>query len=170
MVKTKVAVLLVLTSAVAACGGSDLLGSHASLVVEGGVETDSTSYHVLTTESWHEVTIGVSLRNQTLEEIRIPTCHSPYPPALEKLGPNGWVTAYSPVVLLCLGPPVRISPGAEYSMTYRVIAAHRPNSFPRFEVDEIAGTYRLNWHALGTESGRQLPSAYRTSSPFQLIE
>jgi hypothetical protein len=55
-------------------------------------------------------------------------------------------------------------------MTYRVIGARLPNSAPRFEVDEIAGTYRLNWHALRTESGSRLPSADRTSSPFQLLE
>lgn len=162
---TRVAVPLLLVCTLAACG-TDPFGS----TVDGGVETDSTSYHVLTTDSWHEVTIEVSFRNPTFSEVRIPTCHSPYPPVLEKLGRNGWVTAYSPMVLLCLGPPVRIAPGASYSMTYRVIGARLPNSGPRFDVDEIAGTYRLNWHALRTESGSRLPSAYRTSSPFQLLE
>jgi hypothetical protein len=166
MGKTRTALPLLLICTLAACG-TDPLGSSA---VDRGVETDSTSYHVLTTDSRHEVTIGVSFRNPTFNEVQIPTCHSPYPPVLEKLGRNGWVTAYSPVVLLCLGPPVRIAPGAAYSMTYRVIGARLPNSAPRFEVDEIAGTYRLNWHALRTESGSRLPSAYRTSKPFQLVE
>jgi hypothetical protein len=163
---TRVAVPLLLTWTMAACG-TDPLGSSR---VDGGVETDSTSYHVLTTDSWHEVTIGVSFRNPTFNEVLIPTCHAPHPPVLEKLGQNGWVTAYSPTVLDCLGPPVRIAPGEAYSMTYRVIGARLPNSAPRFDVDEIAGTYRLNWHALRTKSGSRLPSAYRTSSPFQLLE
>ena len=166
MSTTRVAVPLLLMCTLAACG-IDPLGSSE---VDGGVETDSTSYHVLTTDSWHEVTIGVTFRNPTFNEVHIPTCHAPHPPVVEKLGRNGWVTAYSPLVLQCLGPPVRIAPGAAYSMTYRVIGARLPNSAPRFEVDEIAGTYRLNWHALHTKSGSRLPSAYRTSSPFQLVE
>lgn len=163
---TSVAVPLLLVCTLAACG-TDPLGSS---IVDGGVATDSTSYHVLTTDSHHEVTIGVSFRNPTFNEVLIPTCHSPYPPVVEKLGLNGWVTAYSPIVLLCIGPPVRIGPGAEYRMSYHVIGARLPNSLPRFEVDEIAGTYRLNWHALHTRSGGTLPSAYRTSSPFRLLE
>ena len=163
---TRVAVPLLLMCTMTACG-IDLLGSSA---VDRGVETDSTSYHVLTTDTWHEVTIGVSFRNPTFNEVHIPTCHASHPPVLEKLGRNGWVTAYSPLVMECLGPPVRIAPGAAYSMTYHVIGARLSNSAPRLDVDEIAGTYRLNWLALRTESGSRLPSAYRTSSPFQLLE
>ena len=162
----RVAVPILLVGTLAACG-TDPLGSS---IVDGGVETDSTSYHVRTTDSGHQVTIGVSFRNPTFSEVHIPTCHAPHPPVVQKLGRNGWVTAYSPIVLECLGPPVRIAPGAAYSMTYHVIGARLPNSGPRFEVDEIAGTYRLNWDALRTKSGSRLPTAYRTSSPFQLME
>ena len=166
MSTTRVGVPLLLMCTLAACG-NDPLGSS---VVDGGVETDSTAYHVLTTDSWHEVTIGVTFRNPTFNEVHIPTCHAPHPPVVEKLGRSGWVTVYSPMVLLCLGPPVRIAPGEAYSMTYRVIGARLPDSAPRLEVDEIAGTYRLNWRALHTSSGRALPLAYRASSPFQLLE
>jgi hypothetical protein len=165
MSTTRVAVPLLLMCTLAACG-IDPLGSSE---VDGGVETDSTSYHVHTTDSGHQVTIGVSFRNPTFNEVHIPTCHAPHPPVVQKLGRNGWVTVYSPLVLLCSGPPVRIAPGEAYSMTYHVSASRLPNSFPRFAVDEIAGTYRLNWRALHTRSGR-LPLAYRTSSPFQLLE
>ena len=163
---TRIAVPLLLMCTLAACG-IDLLGSSA---IERGVETDSTSYHVLTTDSRHEVTIGVSFRNPTFNEVHIPGCVGPYPPVLEKRGQDGWVIAYSPIVLLCLGTPVRVAPGAAYSMAYRVIGARQPRTYPRFEVDEIAGTYRLNWRALRTESGSRLPSADRTSRPFQLLE
>lgn len=166
----RVAVTLLFMSITVACGDTDLLGLHHSAVGEGGVETDSTTYHVTTTDAWHAVTIEVSFTNPTREEVRIPSCHGAYPPTVEKLGPGGWVTVYSPVVLLCLEPPVRIAPGATFTMSYTINAGRLPNTFPRLEVDEIAGTYRLNWHALHTKSGSALPESYRTSNPFQLIE
>jgi hypothetical protein len=158
-----------LVAAVAACNGrSDLLGS-AALQGEPAVRTDSTSYHLLTTDAWHEVTIGVSYTNRTSVEVRIPTCVVPHPPLLEKLGPNGWFVAYSPVVLACLGPPVVIAPGEEYRLTYRVMAGRFPNQAPRFQVDEIPGTYRLDWQVLGTRSG-MLPESQRTSNTFEITQ
>ena len=169
MVRTRIVGCLLLASVGAACDGIDLLNTHPSLI-DGAFETDSTAYHVRTTDASHQVTIGATFRNHSAVEVLISTCHSPHPPALEKLGPDGWVTVYSPVVLLCLGPPVRIAPGDDYRITYHVAGTRLPNAAPRLEVDEIPGTYRLNWYALHTKSGGQLPAAQRTSNPFELLE
>lgn len=151
------------------CQEADVLGA-APVVEAGGITVDSTLYHVITTEDEHEVTIEVSFTNTTSVEVRIPTCRIPHPPVLEKLQSGQWVLAYSPVVLLCLGPAVTIAPEEQYRMTYRVSAARRAKTYPRFEVDEISGTYRINWSALYTESGDRLPPNQRTSGPFQLME
>jgi len=141
----RVAVTILIASVIVACGNSDLLGTHHLAVGEGGVQTDSTTYHVTASDAWYAVTIQVSFKNPTREEVQIPSCHGAHPPVVEKLGSKGWVTVYSPVVLLCAGPPVRVAPGAEYSMSYGVIAGRLPNTLPRLDVDEIPGTYRLNW-------------------------
>src|SRR5690606_36895358 len=127
-------------------------------------------YHVTATDAWYAVTIQVSFKNPTRGEVHIPSCHGAHPPVVEKLGSKGWVTVYSPVLPLCAGPPVRVASGAEYSISYGVIAGRLPNTFPRLDVDEISGMYRLNWRALRTKSGSSLPELYRTSNPFQLTE
>lgn len=168
MFRTRIVGCLLLTCVVAACDGIDLINTFSGLT-PSSLETDSTMYHVRTTEAAHEVTIGATFRNSSTVEVLIPTCHDPHPPELEKLDPDGWVSAYSPAVLLCLGSPERIPPGRTYRIDYRVSGSRLPNSGPRLEVDSIPGTYRLNWHALHTKSG-QLPATHRISNPFQLLE
>ena len=136
----------------------------------GGVAVDSSSYHITASEAWAEVVIPVTFTNPMGGEVRIPSCHSPYPPVLEKLTENGWVVAYRPVVLLCITPPVRVRSGEQYQMLYHVIAGLAPNTGPRFQVPELTGTYRVNWQALRTSSGSALPEEARVSEPFELVE
>ena len=171
--------VLALGLVAAGCGSVDVVGigtdpSHSA--AGAPIRTDSSVYHVRTTPTGHELTIGVRFTNVTGGTAYIPTCHTPHPPVLEKLEGDRWVTAYSPVVLMCLGPPVVIPAGSSYDYTYRVLASTRPNTYPRFEVAEIRGTYRLVWHILGSWNpdgpepglGTPLPLEQRVSNTFRI--
>ena len=172
------ALLLSAASGLAACSSEPLVepSAEATILADAPIQTDSSVYHVRTTEYFHEIVMNLSYANPTGGKVYIPTCHGPHPPALQKRVGEQWVTAYAPVVLLCLGPPVIIEPGETYRYNYRVMAAHRPNTVPRFEVDEIPGTYRLVWHMLGTWTpngpeaglGEELPLEQRVSNTFRI--
>lgn len=174
--------LAVLTAAfLSSCGALDVLGlrrGEPPSLSGAPIQTDSTVYHLRTTENAHELTIRLNYTNPTGSPVYIPTCHTPHPPVLEKWQGDKWVTAYSPVVLLCLGPPVVIGAGEVYAYTYRVSASRRPNTLPRFAVAEIPGTYRLVWHILDTWTpqgsepglGRELPLEQRVSNTFRIAK
>ena len=170
--------LLAASAVLAACDSTTVLGFEAG---EHGawsapIRTDSSVYHLRTTEHSHELVMELEYENPTGGRVYVPTCLSPTPPVLQKRVGTEWVTAYAPVVLLCLGPPVVIERGETYRYTFHVIASRRPNTLPRFEVGEIPGTYRLVWHMLGSWTpdgpepglGRELPLEHRVSEPFRI--
>jgi hypothetical protein len=179
-IRTLIAACGLLT--VAACGQMrDVLGpgrdDALGPVPTTPLRTDSSVYHVRTASHGYELTIGVSYTNPTRGNVYIPTCHTPHPPVLQKLENGSWVTAYVPVVLMCLGPPVIIGSGRTYEFTYRIWAGfHGTNNYPQFEVREIPGTYRLVWQMLRTWTpngpnpglGEPLPVELSTSDPFEL--
>jgi hypothetical protein len=146
-----------------------------ALRTQGGV------FDVRATRDAYEATIDVTFTNPTEGPVYIPTCREPNPPVLQKWEGGSWVAAYRPVVLGCLGPPVVIEAGQSYDYTYRVTASRRPNTYPRFMVREIPGTYRLQWDMLRTWTpdattpdgrsaglGEPLPADLTTSNTFDL--
>jgi hypothetical protein len=173
--------LAVVMVAVSSCGILDVLGlgsDEPPSLAGAPIQTDSAIYHLRTTEHAHELTIGLTYTNPTGSPVYIPTCHTPHPPVLEKWEGGEWVTAYAPVVLLCLGPPVVIGAGEVYAYRYEVSATRRPNTIPRFEVAELPGTYRLVWRMLGTWTpdgsepglGKELPLEHRVSNTFRIVK
>jgi hypothetical protein len=159
---------------IGACGGSAPLGLEQQILLPSAAptQTDRAVYHVRTTGSTHEFTMKLTFTNPTSERVFIPACRMPAVPVIEKWVAGDWVTAYRPVELRCLGVEV-IEAGATYTVTYHVVAAHVPNTFPRFEVPEIPGTYRLVWNAFrlmtpGGDLRDQLPLEQRLSNTFQL--
>ena len=141
------------------------------------IQTDKAVYQMRTTAQAHELTMHLTYTNPTASPVYIPTCHQPGPPVLQKWVDGTWVTAYAPVVLRCLGPPVIIEPGDTYRYTYRVYATRAPNSGPRLQVAEVPGQYRLIWHILGTWTpngpepglGQLLPEEQRISNTFTIV-
>ena len=60
--------------------------------------------------------------------------------------------------------------GKTHRSTFTIRVFHRPNMYPQFEVEEIAGTYRLVWslwHAGATEA---LPLEQRISNTFEVVD
>lgn len=182
-VSTLSVVALVTISSLSGCqalnvvGSEDPLRSHFPNGTGAPIQTDRSVYEMRTTQYAHELTIDLAYTNPTPEPAYIPTCREPGPPILQKWVDGKWVTAYSPVVLRCLGPPVVIDAGETYSYTYRVFASRSPNSFPRLQVTEIPGQYRLVWHILGTWTpngpepglGQVLPEEQRVSNTFMIV-
>ena len=170
-------------SSLSGCQALNVLGSEdqsrndSPIVTGAPIQTDKSVYEMRTTTQAHELTIHLAYTNPTAGPVYIPTCREPGPPVLQKWVDGKWVTAYSPVVLLCLGPPVVIAAGETYRYTYRVFASRSPNSIPRFEVAKIPGEYRLVWHILGTWTpngpepglGKLLPEEERISNTFQIV-
>jgi len=174
--------LTVVALAALACGGGPATGPDARMDRRAAapIQTDRPVYALGPGPSGGvEVTIGLRYENATGGPAYIPTCHGVHPPELQKRVGSSWVTVYSPVVLLCLGPPVVVQPGGVYTYAYRVVAYPRGGDmYPQFELDETPGTYRLAWGIYETWTpdgpepglGRLLPLAARVSNEFQLTE
>jgi hypothetical protein len=176
---SRVLPVLAICALLSSCGAPDTLGlrtDRAPALGGAPIRTDSAVYHVRTTAYAYELTIGLTYTNPSGETAYISTCKAPDPPVLEKWEDGKWVTAFAPVVLMCLGPPVVIGAGERYAYTYHVLASHRPDTYPQFEVAEIPGTYRLVWRILGTWTpdggqpgpGEELPLESRISNSFRI--
>ncbi len=114
---------------------------------EHPLRTEHLEYELRHTESGFEGEIAFAYTNRTGETVSLINCRGNVPPSLEKREGDGWVTAWTPVTLMCLSPPVVIEPDATFTDTLRIVAG-RPSGDvrPRFQVAEVEGTYRLVWH------------------------
>lgn len=169
-------------AAVLACGGRRV--TEVDTTIDDGaaapIQTDRAAYPVDRRPGGVvDITVVVRYQNATRGPVYLPTCRSVHPPVLEKRIGSAWVTAYSPVVPLCLGPPVVVQPGQAYAYTYHVVAfPHGGNTYPQFEVDKVPGTYRAVWavYATWTPSGSEpglgqlLPLAGRVSNTFEFTQ
>jgi hypothetical protein len=90
---------------------------------------------------------------------------------------SAWKPAYTQAcpAMLMIDPP-RVEPGASRTDTAHVNAALDPNTMPRFEVEPIAGDYRLvytqaygSWKS-GEGPGELLPLGQRVSRTFRIVE
>src|SRR5688572_8228442 len=127
-------------------GGSSPVGDGAPSAASPLVTTDRESYRVRRTADAIEVDIVTTFTNRTGETLRLHPCGSTSQPAfsLEKWVAGAWKPAWSqpcPAILM-LDPP-HVAPGASRTDTARVRAMLGPNAMPRFEVDPVAGSYRI---------------------------
>lgn len=87
--------------------------------------------------------IPYTVKNTTGEAIYMIGCKRPAAPVLQKKTGEEWVSAYSPVELLCLSPPFILKPGEQYRDTLQVYGVFPgQNTYPEFLTD-VEGTYRL---------------------------
>ena len=152
---------------------------HPSLAPErqarATLATDSAEYTVRFEHGMYRATIGYTYTNHSGDAVSATHCHTPPPPVLEKRVGEGWVRAYSPVMLMCLSfPHFRIAAGATYRGTLQFAAAPpgTRNVAPVLEVESIPGTYRLRW-ALRAGSDPEARGALiveAISNEFRLVE
>jgi hypothetical protein len=169
-----------LAAAPIAC--SHPVAADASAAVVAGdepIRTDRAEY--VADRSGGGVSLDIPIRfvNPTQGPVWVSTCHSVYPPVLEKLVAGAWEKAYNEPVLLCLGVPIVIQAGGTYDYTFRIrAAAPGTNTYPQFEQPSVPGTYRLVWAVYegdGSDLAREvaprmLPLDQRVSNSFRITE
>ena len=163
--------LVATVSTAVACSDSAVLEADTVALDAGApIRTDRSVYRLRMTGDASVAEVRFEYRNGTNRTVEVPSCQGAHPPVLEKFEDGEWVVALSYPVLLCLAPPLRIGVGKTHRSTFTIRVFHRPNMYPQFEVEEIAGTYRLVWslwHAGATEA---LPLEQRISNTFEVVD
>ena len=142
------------------------------------VTIDRTIYHARRVGQAIELDIVSTFTNRTADTVYLHPCGRSQPSfVLEKWVDGAWTAAYNPPcpAMLMLDPP-GVAPGASRTDTARVRASTAANSFPRFELAPLAGSYRLvyaqaygSWPASGGP-GELLPLERRVSAAFRIEE
>jgi hypothetical protein len=174
-------VLLAAVFAAGACSSSepppDVGGEAAPPAASGGepvrgFRTSRAHYGFRRVADGIEVAIPYVYRNATGDSVYFVNCNEIIVPSLEKQTGDAWSPAWSGASPACLSLPVVVPPGGEYQDTVRVLSG--PNTYPRLDVADIDGTYRLVWHGVvhsyhdAPPFGTPLPQAERTSNTFTL--
>lgn len=142
------------------------------------ITTDREAYRARRTADAIEIDIVTTFTNHTSDTVRLHPCGTSQPSfALEKWVDGTWKPAYNqpcPAILM-LDPP-RVAPHAARTDTVRVRAMLAPSSMPRFEVEPIAGSYRVvyaqayrSWRP-NEGPGELLPLDQRVSNTFRIDE
>jgi hypothetical protein len=143
------------------------------------ITTDRQSYRPRRTPEALELDIVTTFTNRTSDTVRLHPCGSSSQPAfsLEKWVGGGWQPAWGQAcpAILMLDPP-KVAPGESRTDTAKVRAMLASNAMPRFEVDPIAGSYRVvyaqayrSWRP-NEGPGELLPLELRVSNTFQIEE
>jgi hypothetical protein len=139
------------------------------------IQTDQQRYTLQPGESGLTATIIWSYTNPTGGPVFVVNCLGASNLFVEKEIAGGWVRAWTPVLPQCLSPPIVIQPASVRTDTLELFAGYVSNNvWPKFEVDDLDGVYRLVWDVLSTYGenvpgfGDLLPLDRRISNPFEL--
>lgn len=136
------------------------------------LQTDRPTYDLLSDGRWLRAEIPYTFTNRTGAPVYLANCRGGFALRLEREEGDGWVTAWSPILLMCLSPPIVIDDGVEFVDTL-VVSGALPgeNAAPAFDVEDPSGTYRIVWEAALSSYdkddypfGSQLPLEDRTSN------
>lgn len=139
-------------------------------------QTDSLRYTLREVVGFgYETRIRARFTNLTGATAYFVNCNGATMLHLEKLAGEQWTRAWSPIVPLCLSPPITVASGQSYEFGVPLFAAKPDaNAAPKFTVPEIPGVYRIVWSdALSSYQdklpfGAQLPLDQRVSNSFTL--
>jgi hypothetical protein len=138
------------------------------------IQTDRQVYELEPHLDSLRLDIAASYTNTTGQTVYPARCGFEPPDFyLEKRSGDAWVLAYAPVCLAVLiDEPFEVAANETYTTTLTLLHPHDPNTYPRFEVDELLGTYRLvyriyrTWEPDGPELGELLPKELSVSNEF----
>ena len=154
---------------VAACGSDGgPLGAVAGSP-ELAITTDRLSYTLRREGATLELTVGLTFTNTGSRTVWLPRCLGLVPGSLYKRVAGEWVLGLSQPWPACAEPPVPIPPRVSLPYSFR-ISAELPgmNTYPRFDVAEIEGIWRIEWVVL--RSPDYTTGATRVSNAFHLAE
>jgi hypothetical protein len=136
------------------------------------LRTHGTEFQVIHTSGVMKVSIPYTFTNHIGSPVLLANCRGGISTSLEMKRRGKWVTAWSPILLLCASPPIQIREGAEYGDTLHVFAVPFGSAGgPQFAFVDVEGTYRLRWDAAYTEGnshGGALPLRFRVSNEIFL--
>ena len=140
-----------------------------SLESEPLIQTDSPEYRLQPYGAGWRVQIPYTFTNRTGRTVYLANCNGGFGLHLDRDDNGTWRTAWSPVLLLCLSPPIVIGRHARFTDTLCVQGA-RPGTDvrPEFDLDDPSGTYRIVWDAAYSSSGPDIPLEARISNRFVL--
>jgi hypothetical protein len=132
------------------------------------IQTDSPQYDLQPEWIGWRVDIPYVFINRTGGTVYLANCNGGFGLHLEREDSGSWHTAWSPVILLCLSPPIVIERNVTFTDTLHVWGVPPgSDAIPQFDVDDPSGTYRIVWDAAHWSS-EQIPLVMRISNRFLL--
>lgn len=165
-----------------------VLGACGCAVVDSDEPGSTPSVSILTDEAVHLVSfdslhqshslrIPISISNNGNGTVYLDRCGALDPsPVLQKNEGDRWVNALLMPCNLVASPPIAVEPASTYSYVVQMAWSLRANSYPRFSVDGINGTYRFVYSAFaiqpqdGPDGRDALPLEDRSSRSFDLLD
>lgn len=140
------------------------------------IQTDKSEYKAAISDGIVEFEIPHTFTNQRKGTVYIVNCNNAFALKLQKRAGNGWVDALGFVIPQCLSPAIEIGEGESFVHTIRVQAGLPSGDVePKFEVDEVEGTYRIVWidvlKSFNSDTypfGEQIPLDQRVSNAFEV--
>jgi hypothetical protein len=142
------------------------------------VQTQELRYEI-TPNGWGRgATIPFAYRNISADTFYIVNCSGAIALSIEKLDSAGWKHVWSPIIQLCLSPPVTIAPGAVYNGVANFSGVpFGSNAYPQLPAGDLDGTYRLrlanvvlHYDSRRQGFGDQVPVEKRVSNAFLIVD
>jgi hypothetical protein len=122
--------------------------------------------------------IDFTFTNPLAETIYVVNCRGGLAMELQRWDGAAWRTVWSPVLQMCLSPPIEIGAGETFAATLPVWGSEPGrNHMPEFATTRLDGTYRLKWGNLVLRwrgdyvdgaFGDPVPEEVRVSDRFEL--
>jgi len=154
-----------------------ITGTTAQGAADPLFRTDSSSYVLRATDIGWQARIGATFTNRSSGTAFIVNCQGGTNVQLEKLVGSEWVSIWTPFLLACLSPPIRIAVGETYQTSLFVFGGYPDNNYaPKFPIADLDGVYRLKWTQIlssydsqALTFGKPLPEDWTVSNRFQLV-
>jgi hypothetical protein len=139
-------------------------------------QTDSLAYTLRATSTGYEGRIGARFTNKTDGTAYFVNCQGGTGVELQKLIDGAWKSVWSPVLLLCLSPPIVVASGGKQDLAISVFGGFPGcHCAPQFSITDIPGVYRAVWtgavssyQTQGLPFGAPLPEEHRISNRFTI--
>ena len=171
MILTKRACVWLALSALVGCDSPTASEENLNL------HTGRSSYAVESGGIGKYIVVDLRYTNTLSEPVHIGHCGG-FPARLDKRAGGKWIVVGGTGSLDCAGTTRIVNPGTSIAQTVQFDGAPRgSNIFPQFNIDDLAGTYRIvlmevmvDRHENPFSNGSLIPERLRVSNTFQVVE